>query len=794
MARYTDDSRERVRDAVDFAELVGARTELRAAGQRRLTGLCPFHDERTPSFGIDPVEKLYHCFGCGAGGDVFKFVMETEGLDFAGALESLAARAGIELEREAEDPRDAERRSRRERLLAVLERTAAYYVRVLWESAEAAPARAYLAERGLEESALREHRVGYAPSAWDKVLTASRRAGYTEEELLAAGLIARGRDGRGVYDRFRRRIMFPLADERGRVLGFGARALSPDQKPKYLNTSESDLFHKGRMVYGADLARAAAAKAGRVVLVEGYTDVIALRQAGVTETVCSMGTALTDDQVHALRRLAPAVLLCQDPDAAGQEAVAKSLALLERGSGLEARVVRLPAGKDPADVVQQDGVEAMRARLADAVPVARFEVERALEQGELGTPEGRDRALSQIAPVIGRLGPGLLQDDLVRLVAGRLGMSESLAQEALRRAPRPRAPAAGTGTAAPRAPPPRVMTSMDKVDDVERAFLARCLAVKSAGRRALEELDLDAAFSTELTRRAAHYLAEHLDTPGQSLPSGADDLARLVGGAGHPLRPARGRSGGAHARALHARQAAAGPPDRRHRPRGGGHHAAGHRAPARAGRDLPPAGLERVGGRGLRRGRALRAVDGAHDLGRVRDADEAELGVVGAGRVEVDGADAHDALEQRLVRVDVLHPLHARLLRALGEQAAPDVEPLRGQHVLRRHPLHEAHDHQDREHDHAEQDAQRPARGQDADHQRDRGDRDAAQVEEEQRPPRRVPLEDDLLAGVQVHGAERYPSGDRTSVRIMGGDRTTATGAAARRGAVAPGAWRRSCR
>ena len=528
MARYTDDSRERVRDAVDFVELVGARTELKPAGPRRMTGLCPFHDERTPSFGIDPVEKLYHCFGCGAGGDVFKFVMETEGLDFAGALESLAARAGIELEREAEDPRDAERRARRDRLLALLERTAAYYVRVLWESGEAAPAREYLAERGLEEGALREHRVGYAPSAWDKVLTASRRAGYTEAELLAAGLVARGRDGRGVYDRFRRRIMFPLADERGRVLGFGARALTADQKPKYLNTSESDLFHKGRMVYGADLARAAAAKAGRVVLVEGYTDVIALRQAGVTETVCSMGTALTDDQVHALRRLAPSVLLCQDPDAAGQEAVAKSLALLERGSGLEARVVRLPAGKDPADVVQHDGVEAMRSRLGDAVPVARFEVERALEQGELGSPEGRDRALAQVAPVIGRLGAGLLQDDLVRLVAGRLGMSESLAQDALRRAPRARPLPAGDGNGRPAAPPPRVMTSMDKVDDVERAFLARCLAVKSAGRRALDEMDLDAAFSTELTRRAAHYLAEHLETPGQSLPSGADDLARLV--------------------------------------------------------------------------------------------------------------------------------------------------------------------------------------------------------------------------------------------------------------------------
>src|SRR4051812_22741146 len=198
MPRYTQDSRERVRDAVDFEELVGARTELRKAGMRRLQGLCPFHDERTPSFGIDPVEKLYHCFGCGKGGDVFSFVMETEGLDFGGALEALADRYGVELEREAEDPREAARRVRRERLLALMERTAAYYVRVLWESAEAEGARAYLQSRGLSEGTLREFRVGYSPSRWDRVLTASRKAGYSEDELMAAGLSSRGREGRGV--------------------------------------------------------------------------------------------------------------------------------------------------------------------------------------------------------------------------------------------------------------------------------------------------------------------------------------------------------------------------------------------------------------------------------------------------------------------------------------------------------------------------------------------------------------------------------------------------------------------
>src|SRR3954452_11971974 len=188
MARYTQESREKVRDAIDFAELVGARTELRRSGTNRLQGLCPFHEERTPSFGIDPVEKLYHCFGCGTGGDVFSFVMATEGLDFAGALEALAERYGVELERETEDPAEASRRVRRERLLALLERTAAWYVRVLWESAEAAGARDYLAGRGLSKGALREFRVGWAPDAWDRVLGASRRAGFTEAELEAAGL------------------------------------------------------------------------------------------------------------------------------------------------------------------------------------------------------------------------------------------------------------------------------------------------------------------------------------------------------------------------------------------------------------------------------------------------------------------------------------------------------------------------------------------------------------------------------------------------------------------------------
>ena len=270
MTRYAADSRDRVRDAVDMVALVSPRSELRRAGVNSYFGRCPFHDERTASFHVSPDDKLYHCFGCQASGDPFNFVMETEGLDFAGALEALADRFGVQLETEAEDPGAASRRQRRERLHSLMARAAAYYARYLWESGEAAPAREYLLGRGLTEETLREFRVGYAPSAWDRMLLASRSAGFSDEEMLAVGLAQRSHTNPGrIFDRFRERIMFPAADARGRVLGFGARAMRPNQPPKYLNTSDGELYHKRNVLFGIDLARAAAARAARVILVEG---------------------------------------------------------------------------------------------------------------------------------------------------------------------------------------------------------------------------------------------------------------------------------------------------------------------------------------------------------------------------------------------------------------------------------------------------------------------------------------------------------------------------------------------
>jgi DNA primase len=504
VALYTSDSRDRVRDAVDFVELVSARTELRRAGPARYEGLCPFHDERTPSFGIDPGQKVYHCFGCQASGDVFTFVQETEGVDFRGALELLADRYGVELQREEEDPREAERRQRRARLLELLDRTASYYERYLWESKEAARARDYLERRGLGEDVLRAFRVGYAPSAWDRVLLASRQGRFSNRELYDAGLAQRSRQNGQLYDRFRARIMFPLTDTRGRVLGFGARATSEDQKPKYLNTSDNDVYHKGLHLYGANLARAQAARAGQVILCEGYTDTIALHQAGMTNAVGLMGTALTGEQLGELSRMAQTVLLALDADSSGQEAMLRASSLAARRK-LELRVVPLPAGSDPAELIHRDGPEAMQAAVTESVAFVRFRVERVLAGGEHSSPEGRDRMIEELRPVFATLAPSAMRMELTRMVSGRLELPESVAERLL--APG-RGPVEDRGARQANGSRTGAAVGVSGREETERAFLALCIASPEEGARALQGIDVDEHFSSELLRRAARRLRD----------------------------------------------------------------------------------------------------------------------------------------------------------------------------------------------------------------------------------------------------------------------------------------------
>jgi DNA primase len=396
--------------AADMVEVVQARTPLRRQGARWI-GRCPFHDERTPSFSVNAAEKLFYCFGCGKGGDLIGFVRESEALDFAAAVEALAGRYGVALEYEEASPRIEAGRRRREGLHALLEAAASFYGRYLWEAAAGEPVRAYLAERGLGEEICREFRLGLSPGG--EVLAAkAREKGYTREELLAAGLLNR----RG-NDYFSGRLVFPLADPRGRVLAFGARRLSEsDPIPaKYVNSPESELFRKAALVYGLDRARATIAKEDRAIVVEGYTDVLALHQSGVRAAVASMGTSLTEPQLNELRRLARHLYLCFDSDAAGADATLRGMDLAYRAFD-EVRVVPLPPGADPGSAPQGF---AERLEAAESYPRYRLKL-------EIDRARSKEDAFRRVQDVVGRFEQNTEWLEAVQYAAGRLELPEDL--------------------------------------------------------------------------------------------------------------------------------------------------------------------------------------------------------------------------------------------------------------------------------------------------------------------------------------------------------------------------------
>lgn len=528
MTRYAADSRDRVFEAVDMLALVGARTELRRRGGDSYFGLCPFHDERTPSFQVRPDRKHYYCFGCQSSGDPFSFVMETEGLDFKGALEGLADRFGVALQTEDEDPAAASRRQRRERLYAVLDRATVFYARYLWESAEAAPARAYLLGRGLPEETLKEFRVGYAPGGWDRLLKASRSAGFSDEELLAAGVVQRSRrDPSRIFDRFREQIMFPSADSRGRVLGFGARTMIEGHQPKYVNSADGELYHKRSQLFGINHARATAARAGRMILVEGYTDVLALHAAGLPNAVGIMGTSFTEEQLGELARVVAVLELCLDADDAGQEAMVKAAKRARaHRPPIELRVVALPPGSDPAELVQRDGAEELRERITASVPFVVFQVDHILNQAQLRTAEGRDRAYEQLAPVLAEVPPSALRDELVRKAAGRLELPEArLATLQPGEVARSGVASVGGGGGAGAA-----LRPLSRELKGERDFLALCVALPDAGERQLGTIDPDQLLTSDVLRRAARHLVGRTRAPLADLPPEDEQLAKAIAG------------------------------------------------------------------------------------------------------------------------------------------------------------------------------------------------------------------------------------------------------------------------
>jgi len=397
MARIKDTSVEAVKAAAELVAVVEERTSLRKQGAR-LVGRCPFHEERTASFSVNPSLGLYHCFGCHKGGDVISFVRETQGLDFAGAIEWLGERFRVELEYEDVSPEQAAKRSRRARLQDLLDDAASYYERALWETEVGSFARDYLKGRGFSEEIAREFRLGLSLSG-NSLARKAMAKGFTRDELISAGLMRpRGED----Y--FQRRLMFPLTDARGRVLGFQARKLHDDDPltGKYVNTQESELFHKSAVVYGLDKARSAIAKQDRACVVEGNADVIALRQAGFEPVVACMGTSLTEQQLRELGRLTKRLWLAFDGDAAGESAALRGMELAVKQQ-FDVNVVALPVGVDPAD--DPAGFE---GHLRNAEPYVVYRVRLELEHADDretgfrrakeildGFPEGPDKLAAQ---------------------------------------------------------------------------------------------------------------------------------------------------------------------------------------------------------------------------------------------------------------------------------------------------------------------------------------------------------------------------------------------------------------
>jgi DNA primase len=522
MARFSDESKQRVREAADIVEIVSAYTDLRQRG-KDWWGLCPFHDENSPSFKVNPLDKLYYCFGCEAKGDVFGFVQEKEGVDFPESVELLAERYGVELERDKEDPKAEAARRRRARIYELLERTSTFYVKYLWEGEkrESVKAREYLTGRGLSPEALREFGVGMAPNRWDAVLLGGQTAGFSIEELFQAGLLRRNK--RGPYDYFRARIMFPIRDARGRVLGFGARATKREERAKYVNSPESEIYRKGHTLYGIDRARNAIAKAKRAIVVEGYTDVIALHQAGVTETVAIMGTAITPEQLQALGALAETVVLALDADRAGADAMIRAQRVAG-DRGMDLRVAAMPDDTDPAEMLAAGGIERFRELVEGAIDLPSFRVQTALGRADLGSVAGRERALAEVAPVLQTLGEKAVgRDELVREVADRLDTDPSLVSERVRTAKPLQEVEAGEPARREARPQKAPLTPREAR---ERSLLAMCIADPKRGREFVERLRPE--HMTSSGAPALAWLRDHLDDPAGELPRGDEELSSLI--------------------------------------------------------------------------------------------------------------------------------------------------------------------------------------------------------------------------------------------------------------------------
>jgi len=420
---------DRVKQQADIVRVVGEYVHLKKSGQN-FTGLCPFHSEKTASFAVHPVKQIYHCFGCGVGGDVFKFVMEVEKLSFPEAVRAVAEKCGIPIPRpRARTQEEKHETQQRTALVEMHREAAAFFARQLEATSEGKAARAYLEDRGLDSEAIARFGLGYAPSGGDALYRHLKQK-YPDKLLELSGLAVREPSGR-LYDRFRRRIVFPIANDSGKVVAFGGRALG-DDLPKYLNSPETPIYSKSNVLYHLDRAKEALRQRDFAVLVEGYMDTITVARAGVANVVASCGTSLTETQTKLLGRFTRRVVVNYDPDTAGQAATERSLAILLE-QGCDVRVLALPGGADPDKFIREQGAEAYRKLLEQAPAYVDYLIARA-RQMDLSTGEGKLRAVNFLMPYVQRIPNRLLRSEWATRIAQQLRVDEPVLRESLRRA------------------------------------------------------------------------------------------------------------------------------------------------------------------------------------------------------------------------------------------------------------------------------------------------------------------------------------------------------------------------
>jgi DNA primase len=534
-----------VRERSPIADVIGDYIQLRSAGGGNLKGLCPFHDERTPSFNVTPGKDLYHCFSCGAGGDVIKFVQEIDHLTFTEAVERLAARASIQLRYEQGGYVPGQETGQRRRLAEAHRAAAEFYAERLRSSPDAAPGREFLSQRGFDLGDAEKFGMGHSPRAWDELTKHLRGKGFTDDELTKAGLARRGTRG-GLIDMFRGRLMWPIRDLTGETIAFGARKLdSADDSPKYLNTPETPLFKKGQVLYGADLAKREIAKRRQAVIVEGYTDVMACYLSGVPTAVATCGTSFGEDHVKVLRRLImdtegsdSEVIFTFDGDAAGRKAAIRAFSLEEKFA-TQTFVAVQPDGLDPCDLRLKHGEAAVRDLVARRVPLFEFAIRGALSRHNLDTPEGQLAALDEAAPIVGRIKDvGLRQRYAVNLDRWLGLMNERFVLQRVRDASRKagqRSATEGRGRSGREIPDSPASTGgqaaeerydrSDPVLRVEREALKLAVQVPALAGPAFDDIAAT-AFSVPAHQRLAGLMARCGGTSGAGQPR--DWTARLI--------------------------------------------------------------------------------------------------------------------------------------------------------------------------------------------------------------------------------------------------------------------------